>query len=303
VILKSLTRRNNTLQLVNYLFKEKEVEKIQPILKHNLRSRTTKGWAKEFDANEALRVHKRKDNIKVTHTILSFSNKDKERINNALLKDISKKFVELRGKDNLYLASSHHDKDHIHLHIVMSATKYLTGESNRISKKEFHELKLSLDSYQKQKYEQLIYSLPAHGKSLKDRNTENEHLPKNHEGKVSQKQELLETAEALYSKSKSLNDFLSQLKSEGYEPYFRGGQLYGLENSEGRHFRFKTIGFDKNKLDELDRQQEKDEKELKEIRDFKSMEKELDNGRIIEHSSDGENEDDTDDSEYDGLGL
>ncbi len=308
MILKSLTRRNNTLQLVNYLFKQEKGEKPQPVLKHNLRSRSTKGWAKEIDANEALRIRRRKDNIKLTHTILSFSNKDKDHISKELLKDISKKFVELRGKDNIYLASSHYDKAHTHLHVVMCATKYLTGESNRISKKEFQELKLALDAYQKEKYPELIHSLPEHGKSLHGRGAEKEYQFR--EGKLSQKQQILVTVESIYRQSKSLDHFLAQLISEGYQPYHRGGRLYGLENEEGRHFRFKTIGYDKNKLEELDRQHEHEEKELQEIRDLresksleKEEEKEEEYERGNEHDADEETEDASEDSEYNGSGI
>jgi len=305
VILKSLSRRNNTLQLVGYLFKQEKNEKPQPILKHNLRSRSVKGWAKEFDQNESLRLHKRKDNIKINHTILSFSTKDKEYISKSLLKDVSKKFVELRGKDNVYLVSSHHDRQHIHLHIIMSGTKYLTGESNRISKKEFHELKLALDSYQKEKYPKLIHSLPEHGKALKYQASQKDLKFQNRGEQPSQKQQILEATDKLYSRSKSLDHFLSQLKSKGYEPYYRGGQLYGLENQEGRHFRFKTIGYEKDRLEELDRQgvqQQKALKEIRDLRDSKNLEKEEEHERNIDEEIE-EDEDDSVDSDYDDTGI
>lgn len=308
MILKNLTRRNNTHQLVEYLFKHEKDQKPHPVLKHNMRNRSIKGWAKELDKNESLRIQRRKDNIKLNHTIISFSNKDKEQITDKLLIDISKKYIELRGRDNMYLASSHNDKDHIHLHIVMSATKYMTGEPNRISKKEFHELKLALDEYQKERYPELVHSIPKHEKSLTGQLIQKEHQPPSLEGKLSQKQQILETVESVYSKSKSLDDFLSQLKSGGYEPYYRGGNLYGIED-EGRNFRFKTLGFDKDKLEELDRQPDNEAKELQgisDLRDSKSEEKEPEDE--IERSIDGddteeETEVDTDDSDYDGSGL
>lgn len=312
MILKNLTRRSGTLQLTNYLFKhekQEKNEKVKPILKHNMRARTPKGWAKEFDKNEALRLHRRKDNIKLHHTIISFSNKDRVHVNDKMLKDISKKYVELRGKDNMYLFSSHQDKDHIHIHVMMSAVKYMTGESNRISKTHFKELKLALDAFQKVKYPELALSLPNHGKSQKLRLTNPMLKLQDHKGKLSQNQQILETVESVYSKSKSLDDFLSQLKSEGFEPYYRGGNLYGLEN-EGRNFRFKTLGFDKDKLEELNRQPDNEEKELQEIsdlRDSKSEEKEPEEEceRSIDEDddTDEEAEDDSDDSDYDGSGL
>ncbi|MGB5024437.1 MAG: relaxase/mobilization nuclease domain-containing protein, partial [Saprospiraceae bacterium] len=293
MILKNLTRRNNTGQLVNYLFKQEKGNKPKPILKHNLKSRTTKGWTKELDKNFELRMHKRKDNIRLHHTIISFSNKDKKQINQELLKDITKKYIELRGKDNIYLASSHHDKEHIHLHIVMSTHIYLTGESNRISRQEFRDMKLALDTYQKERYPELVQSLPSHGKSQKLQLTDPELKLQDRNGKLSQKQELLETVQTVYSKSKSLDNFLSELKSEGYNSYSRGGKVYGVEDESGRHYRFKTLGFDLNKLEELDRQTQEEARQLQElasIRDSKSQDKELEDQFEREIDNEEENQ-------------
>ncbi|MBK7800058.1 MAG: relaxase/mobilization nuclease domain-containing protein [Saprospiraceae bacterium] len=279
MILKNLTRRSNTGQLVNYLFKNEKDKKPEPVLKHNLRSRTTKGWANELDRNFDLRNNRRKDNIRLHHTIISFSNKDKKQINTELLKDITKKYIELRGKDNIYLASSHNDKEHIHLHIIMSAHKYLTGESNRISRQEFKDLKLALDSYQKKRYPELVHSLPSHGKSQKLQLTDPDLKLQDREGKLSQKQELFENVQTVYSRSKSLDNFLSELKSEGYNSYSRGGKVYGVEDESGRHYSFKTLGIELNKLEELDRQAQEEAIQLQELaslRESKRQEREQD---------------------------
>jgi hypothetical protein len=305
VILKNLTRRSNIGQLVNYILKPEKDEKSEPILKHNLRSRSATGWTIEFEFNESLRLYKRSDNIKLNHTILSFSNKDIEHINKDLLKDISKKFIELRGKDNVYLASSHHDKDHIHLHILTSATKYLTGESNRISKKEFHELKLGLDAYQKEKYPELIHSLSNHRKLSKVQSQNISYPFKDSIRTLSQKQQISDKIEEIYGKAKSSQEFLSQLKLEGLEPYYRGGSVYGVED-QGRHYRFKTLGFDITKLDELDKKSSKEEDELQQLSDLresKSLEKEVKDERIIEVEDKEETEDELETDEYNGIGI
>ncbi|MBK8241890.1 MAG: relaxase/mobilization nuclease domain-containing protein [Saprospiraceae bacterium] len=290
---------------MNYVLKPEKNEKAEPILKHNLRSRSPVGWTKEFESNEALRLYKRSDNIKLNHMILSFSSKDIEHISKDLLKDISKKFIELRGKDNVYLASSHHDKDHIHLHILMSATKYLTGESNRISKLEFQDLKLGLDAYQKDKYPELIHSLPAHGKLTKVDFQDISYPFKASDKTLSQKQQISENIAEIYGKVNTSQEFLSQLKFEGLEPYYRGGTVYGVED-QGRHFKFKTLGFDINKLDELDKNQSKVEVELqdlKDLRESKNLEKEVNDERNIEDDEDEETEDELGNDEYDGLGI
>lgn len=301
VIIKSLSRRNNTLQLVDYLFKQRVDEKVLPVLKHNLRSNSIKGWAKEFEQNETLRINKRSNAIKLTHNILSFSNKDKKSITLDLLKDISKKFVELRGQDNLYLATCHTDKDHIHLHIILSGSKYLTGESNRISKAEFQELKLALDQYQKEKYPQLVNSLPEHGKSRNGQQKVKNGKSLDGQPVVSNRQEILSKTEAIYKSSKSLDDFLSQLKSLGFEPYYRGGNLYGLGNEQGQHFKFKTMGFDQDRLRDLDQRRSGKENELQEIRDLrdsKSSEKSQESHKVVSDKSEN-----SIDPEYDGLGI
>ncbi|MBL7821295.1 MAG: relaxase/mobilization nuclease domain-containing protein [Saprospiraceae bacterium] len=309
MILKNLTRRSNTGQLVNYLFKQEKDNKPKPILKHNLRSRTTKGWTKELDKNFELRLNKRKDNIRLHHTIISFSNKDKNQVNPELLKDITKKYIELRGKENIYLASSHHDKEHIHLHIVMSATKLITGESNRISRQEFKDLKLALDAYQKEKYPELIHSLPAHGRSQKLQLSDPELKLQDREGKLSQKQELLETVQTVFDRTKSLDNFLSELKSEGIKTYDRGGKVYGVEDETGRHYRFKTLGFDLKKLEELNRQAQVEAKQLQELaslRDAKNPDREQDNEgleREIEDDNENQTEDPESDDSEEGTGI
>jgi len=190
-----------------------------------------------------------------------------------------RQYIELHGKDNIYLASSHHDKEHIHLYIVMSSIKYLTGESNRISRQEFKEIKLALDTYQKNKYPELVNSLPDHGKSKNVQLNDLEKSLQISDRKLSQNKEVLETVQAVFDRSKSVDNFLSELKSEGYATYMRGGKVYGIEDASERHYRFKTLGIDLNKLEEKDRQAQVEAKqlqELAELRDLKSRDLERD---------------------------
>ena len=183
----------------------------------------------------------------------------------------------------------------------MSTHKYLTGESNRISRQEFRDLKLALDAYQKERFPELVYSLPSHGKSKKLQLSDPELKLQDREGKLSQKQELFETVQTVYSRSKSLDNFLSELKSEGYNSYSRGGKVYGVEDESGKHYRFKTLGFDLKKLEELDRQAQEEARQLQELaslRDAKSPEREQDY-EGFEHEIQEDNEDKTEDPESD----
>src|ERR1035437_7590421 len=215
MIIKSLTRKNGASQLIDYLFKKENklfTNKQKPIvILKNVRSRTIDKMAKEYDKNEAFRLRKRVDNVKVYHTILSFSNKDKELINEKMIKDIAKQYMKLRDDKNLFVSVAHFDKDHVHIHLLMSGTKYLTGESNRLSRAEFHQLKIAMDEYQRKKYPELIHSLPRHGRS-KEKVTKKSIEVNRAGGRVSQKETLMKTLESVYAKSKSLDDFLTKLK-------------------------------------------------------------------------------------------
>lgn len=294
MIIKSLSRKSGTSQLLNYLFKKEDKlrgEKQKPILiKCNILGGRIEKWVKEFEQNEVYRQQKRKDNVRAYHTIISFSTKDKEHIDEQLLKDIARHYIGLRGKDNLYIGTAHYDHDHIHLHLVMSGTKYLTGESNRISRKEFHQLKLAMDAYQREKYPQLVHSLPEHGKSK----TVSGHPPVTRE---SQKQSLLQSLEAAYSSSKTLDDFLSVLRSQGHEPYYRAGRLTGIKYDGDRKFRFKTLGYTNDKLEKFAVAQEKEDRDLSELRDIRSQASDRDHddhefsqGRSLNDEEDEANE-------------
>jgi len=287
MILKSLSRKSGTPQLLNYLFEKKEKlsdEKHSPLLiKHNIRSQSLDKWAKEFEENESHRLVRRKDSVQAYHTVLSFSHKDKEKVNEKVLKDIAKEYIKLRGENNLYIAIAHYDKDHVHLHIAMSGTQYLTGISSRISKKDFHQLKVALDKYQQEKYPQLSNSLPSHGKGSKPLSrSENENIKRN-ERTSSQKETLLELLETSYAKSSSVKDFISSLEEQGHQVYYRSGKLTGVKFEGDRKFRFSRLGYDKEKIAELDRIQLKQEENLRELQDLRE-----------EHSNQREEEDDRD---------
>jgi hypothetical protein len=275
MILKSLSRKSeSTGQLVGYVmryvFKEQEdtlQEKIQPkeqgtsfVIRHNLRSRTVlKSFVKEFQENEKYRLVKRRNSVKLFHTILSISNKDKSHVSDAMLKDLAKKFIELRGSNNLYLGTKHEEGvDHIHMHIIVSGTQ-LNGRSSRVSKQKFHSIKLALQKYQREKYPELINSLPEHGKE-KRMAKENliEHIKANRQ---TDKQALLEGLEKIYANATSKEHFLEQLKTTGHNVYLRNGRVQGITFNE-KKFRFGRLGFDESKLQALDQPQPLQENSL-----------------------------------------
>ena len=168
MIVKNLTRKSGTGTLLHYLFKyitsKDAPSEAKPfVVRHNIRSGDIAGYIREFEQNEYNRLRKRKDQPAINHVILSWSDKDADKLTDAKLRDMAKEFIRLRGKNNLYVITKHLDRSHIHLHCAVSASQ-LSGKSSRISKLEFETLKKSLDAYQREKYPELSRSLPAHGK-------------------------------------------------------------------------------------------------------------------------------------------
>src|ERR1700741_1033396 len=114
MIIKTLSRKSNTGQLFQYVFRyvfqRKENSptksvgsgKDKFIVRHNIRSRSLNGIIREYKDNESYRLVQRKDSVRLFHAIISFSDKDREQIYDALLKDVARKFIEERGTNNLY---------------------------------------------------------------------------------------------------------------------------------------------------------------------------------------------------------
>jgi hypothetical protein len=90
---------------------------------------------------------------------MSFSPEDSEYVTHEALHDLVTKFVELRGEDGLYFARIHPSEDHIHVHILMSANKYRSSDSMRISKTEFNDLQCDIEAYQIENYPEISHSI------------------------------------------------------------------------------------------------------------------------------------------------
>lgn len=232
------------------------------IIRHNLRSRSIKGYIREFEKNESLRITRTKASVSIFHHILSFSSKDKEQVTDAMLKDMADKLIALRAPDCLYVGTKHIDHDHIHIHLAMSAVD-LAGRSVRISKSKFQEIKKELDRYQKEHWPNLVHSLPEHGKKerMKDRERV---VEKSKTQRPLEKDILLTVLESAYQSSTSTEQFLSLLQDNGYSPYYRSGTLTGV-SVENLRFRFSRLGYSQEKIKALSLLQEKEEKELEEL--------------------------------------
>lgn len=292
MIIKCLSRKSGTANIIKYLFKEEQKlvrGDSQPcIIRHNMRGRKVESWINEFDANEKLRVYRRKDSTKSYHTILSFSNKDNKHITKAVLQDIAKQYIKFRGVNCQFIGAAHRDREHIHLHLVQSAVKYRTGESARISKADFHKLKIAMSNYQQEKYPELINSLPQHGRSrTQERGQKESHIPVP-DKRASQKESLLKSLQMAYKKADSLEAFLSDMKAQGYTPYYRASKLTGIQLPNGRKFRLLRLGYNPDRLADFFTVRAGEKKDLDDLRRIRTRSRERGRDRGRERSLDEE---------------
>ncbi len=241
-------------------------EKATLLLKHNIASMTAKGMAKEFEKNEANRMHKRVDQTLINHMIFSWHNQDGKHLTDAMLTDMARKYIELRGENNLYCFTKHVDKEHTHLHAAVSGTS-LNGLSSRISKDVFAYIKVEMDRYQKEQYPELC-SLPEHGKS-KNRGKGAKYEYKIDE-RANVKSTLLKCTDVAQRSATSTEHFLSLLQEQGFSAYYRAGVLTGVQSDNGLKFRFSRLGVDMAALQERDDKKAKDDKAVNELRELRA---------------------------------
>jgi hypothetical protein len=188
-------------------------------------------------------------------------------VDDKLLKDVAKKFIEERGLNNLYAGTKHEDRDHVHLHIAISGTQ-LNGRSSRISKQKLHSIKLALDKYQREKYPQLKHSLPEHGRG--QRLAKEGIIERIKTERQTHKQGLIESLEKAWSDSKSQQQFIAKLKEYGHQPYFRNGVLQGVRYEGQTKYRFSNLGFDKTRLQTFGQVKQTQDKSLAELQSLRS---------------------------------
>ncbi len=262
-ILKILSRHTPSYKsLIEYILKEGKNEKPE-IFTHNLRSDTIAGYTKEFIENESFRQHSRSDQVYLFHEILSFNAmEDSSKLSPEVIRDISHEYMRLRGQQGVMLGAVHRDKEHVHVHMCVSALKFRTGTSFRLSKGQLRELKVSLQEYHKQKYPEISKSFPNHGSGeAYVKNSQWYALQRGQRNLL--KNQINNKVRSCFDKAASQKEFLELLRDENLHHYERGGKPYGIE-FEDTKFRFSGL-LEPEQLESLPVDLSEEEKTLAEI--------------------------------------
>ena len=226
--------------------------------------------------NESNRQYKRGGVNRLYHEWIAFHDQDRDKLTDLILEDLARQYFKIRNENALYVAAVHRDKDHVHVHFLVSGTE-ISGKSLRISKQEFNDIKKSLQDYQIQKYPQLQHSISNFDAKSKNQIQSKEYKVIERNGK-SDKQVLKEQLEQIYSQSKSRTEWQEKIKGAELEVYTRG-KNQGIIFNE-RNYRLNTLGFTEEKFAELDKI-EKSMVELRSIRGGNEKQPKLEDKDIV----------------------
>lgn len=269
-IVKILARHSPTYgALLHYITKADKGKDQNPprILTHNIRGTSIKEMEREFMENETFRRISRADQVYLFHEIVSMSALDKETITEDLLLQVAEQYIALRGREGVYVAALHADKDHYHWHFAVSSLEYRTGKAFRVSPKELHELKVNLEAFTKQ-FPELQHSHCNHG-SGREYVTDREWHARQKPQRNLIKEEIQEKVKDLFVQSKTQQEFLQQLTEAGIPHYERNGIPTGIVHESGMKFRFSRLDIDKEELQQLPVDRTEEERVLEEIRSIR----------------------------------
>jgi len=277
MIVKILSRHNPSYaSLIDYILKEaKTTEKEYQIFTHNIRSENQKEWVQEFKENESFRLQYRKNSVMAYHEIISISSlENKNEISREMLDDLVRKYIELRGKDGMYIGAVHHDKNHIHIHFMSSGLAFRTGKAFRLSRSDLQTLKVDLQKYHILKYPSLQKSICEHGTN-KPYYSQREWQVMQREQRSLQKTGIRETINSCFSKATSQQEFLSLLRDSELYHYERKGKAQGIVSKDGMKFRFSRFGINISTLAKDLREEQKTLNEIQELRQSRMKHKHL----------------------------
>jgi hypothetical protein len=213
------------------------------VLTHNLKGQGIDEWVKEINENETYRKHKRKNNIFLTQEIISFHRGDSKNITLKKMQNMAREYLRMRNPNGIYVAVPHFDKNHWHIHIIAASLEFRTGKSLRMSRQELADLKKNIQTYQIQKYRELVKSVVRHGRKSRSRITDKEYEYKARTGKQTKREEVLALIKSCSLNTPSQEEFFARLQRVQATPYERGRQITGIIY-DNKKYRFKRLGID-----------------------------------------------------------
>lgn len=280
-LIKILPRHTLSFKnLYTYIVKEGKNEKPHIFL-HNVHKDTV---IQDYLQNESFRVKNRPGQIYFYHEILSLNPKDSVVLNEEVIEDLGRKYIELRGNKGLFFGAVHNDVSHTHIHYMVSGIQLYTSKSMRLSRKELNELQVEFQKYHELKYPQIAHSSCEFGNQktyIKDKKW---YKDKRENMNITIK----ETVKNALNKANTKKEFIEILRKENLPHYERGkdGDPKGIV-IEKNHFRFSTLGIDMEKLNNLPDDLTEEQQAFDEIQNIRNKREEPTRNRMLRFEENG----------------
>jgi hypothetical protein len=219
--------------------KEAETDLVK---QENILEKRIKNMVKQFESNESLRKIQRTNANRAYHEIISFHKSDTDKLPKKVLLKIARKYAKERSPNSMVISSMHSDKEHLHIHNVISALEFATGKPVRLSRKEFNGVKERMEQFQDKELG-LKHSKINHSKKKAQILQLDIERELNLRGKKSERQEIQSKLVQVFARERTEKVYYRELEKAGLELYARNGKIVGVQGLSKR-YRLKTLGFD-----------------------------------------------------------
>ena len=163
---------------------------------------------------------------------------------NAALTDLAERYCARRAPGQLAWGKIHHDTDHPHIHLMISANEVRSARRVRLDKAAFAEIQRDLERYKLQAHPELaggpIYDRAAERSSPKITRNEGEVVRRT--GKSSRKQAAHAEFQKVLASAYGHAEIVTRLRDAGFELY-RRGKTTGVRSLDGaQKYRLSTLG-------------------------------------------------------------
>ena len=190
--------------------------------------------AKAFERNHA-HLPKRANGNALYHEVIVLERQDglSDTRQAELLLDLAERYCAKRAPNQLAYGRIHQDRDHHHIHLMISSNAVRSDRRVRMTKSQFAEIQRELERYRLDRFPELgdlrIYN--------PDPAREQSRWP-------SQRESLRETLTGLFENARSERVLLDDVLAAGYR-FYRHGHQIGVEHlATGRRHRLRSLGLE-----------------------------------------------------------
>jgi hypothetical protein len=174
------------------------------------------------------------------HEIISLQKSSLDRhLQKKILLELAREYIDKRAKDHLVLSALHQDKEHLHIHLMISANRIGENKRARLSKVQFASIQKDLETFQNSHFPELYSKHYQSGHQIQSESRNEQEIKAKRHAKTN-KDRLKEMLFKSFEQADSEQKLRELLEHNGIHLYQRG-KTVGVE-FEGKKYRFGTLG-------------------------------------------------------------